>query len=676
MSKDTTIANWLDANGWSRYQPGFDALQLEKLGDLGDQTDAKFLLQKAMTDAAASVIQNALDSWKAQVEDPKLTAQAPPARENPRPLPADATIPPGMSFDLSAPTITFSDIEFTVPRQLEMASNAQPPAQGALTPAQWMMLASQTFLTRGLDMSNAFDDKEVVSHRSPLLWKCSPPQFFTMPAGGARASSVVSFNSAYRGLWSQKMVAADLNGQYAFCSAAAAAQYNEKRAEATAAKRIYMRGWWRFPLAKVQIDKCTDLSPAFVDELSQALQLSDEDPARQLQRQYAALSEIFREYGQAVAKTVTLGGQAWFTSDTLASALVSQTSVEDVLKVAVNLSMQKNAEAPASGGTTSQSKPPDASAGGSATVALGDGHELKAETFSQEIIWQMDGGGRAVIGNNSEWLQQLANPSTWEVIRREDVTSIFDFIQLKNPLLADALQRVWKEARNAYWTGTAPPGFDDPAFAGKQVFIKNAMAVIGAYNAGATTDVVNAEFHGMYVPFPPIVPLQTLADPAGHHLLWQFAYAGIYDHDSGEPLYRVQTADGRWCMSVSRVIDIDSRRDWWTLSLQEVSQAKLADSANDASLWLLRDADPFNVLKAPFSNAWLLKNYATRLYLGDSALWDNHQLPGHDQTFLWRFCLHDLEAELAARKPFSLADNSSYTPSQGLVRACWTIQAD
>jgi hypothetical protein len=88
---------------------------------------------------------------------------------------------------------------------------------------------------------------------------------------------------------------------YKFCAASFDASQDQRNAEAALTKRLYMTGFWRFPLARLNMRKCTELSPEFLGAVKKA---TSSEPSEQ----FDALDQVFEQYGHAVPKFVTLGG--------------------------------------------------------------------------------------------------------------------------------------------------------------------------------------------------------------------------------------------------------------------------------------------------------------------------------------------------------------------------------
>jgi hypothetical protein len=80
-----------------------------------------------------------------------------PPTGNVTPLPAGKQIP-AQTLNLDSPNITIDDVTYKIPSQITMTANAKnPPDPHSLSTAEWVTLATNKFLTRGIDMSVVID---------------------------------------------------------------------------------------------------------------------------------------------------------------------------------------------------------------------------------------------------------------------------------------------------------------------------------------------------------------------------------------------------------------------------------------------------------------------------------------------------------------------------------------
>jgi hypothetical protein len=297
-----------------------------------------------------------------------------------------------------------------------------------------------------------------------------------------------------------------------------------------------------------------------------------------------------------------------------------------------------------------------------AEIDLGDAGKLSDQTLSGAVTWKMTGGNKLVIGNDPQWLKALADPRYWAVIERRAPRPLIDLIEQFDSAMGSKVREAWTTGRQKQWGGEPPPGYANPDFAGKAVWLSNSIGVIGAYNA-QNFNGVSDKFKTLFErPFPPVCSSVLLGNPAANKLLWKFVYAGTYDHDSDLPLYRLQSADGAWFLATAFV---EEQPPHHTLVLLKPSEILLESPERDSSSWLLRPADPLGVYGEPYKGRWLLQNWITRHYIGNTALWAFDNQP---QTFNWRFCLDEGAVDLNSLTPKVAASYGD------LKLCCWTIK--
>lgn len=106
----------------------------------------------------------------------------------------------------------------------------------------------------------------------------------------------------------------------------------EKGARSSETKTTHQVGTWKYPRARVFLEKCTTLSTEFTKKVETAFAASDS---------FAALQDVFNEYGHVVPKTVILGGLLSCAAKRESQGSEEDHAYEDQLKAAVEAKLGK-----------------------------------------------------------------------------------------------------------------------------------------------------------------------------------------------------------------------------------------------------------------------------------------------------------------------------------------------
>jgi hypothetical protein len=238
----------------------FETAKLVYITDLGDSRPKAEAKISKIAPGNADVLKALLAAWDA--EKPPERAEKPPERGAAIPvLPRDKQIP-SQTFNLDSPTIKIDEVTYQIPTAIAITSGAKnPPDQHSLSPVEWMTIAKNKFLTRGIDITRALSKEEnCLSKESPLVWKAGPVDFLE-PTGLVKSGSSLAYCSAYSDLRTHKIEGLNATASYKFCTASFDASLDQRNAEGALTKRLYMTGFWRFPLAKLNRRKCTNCHP-------------------------------------------------------------------------------------------------------------------------------------------------------------------------------------------------------------------------------------------------------------------------------------------------------------------------------------------------------------------------------------------------------------------------------
>jgi hypothetical protein len=206
------------------------------------------------------------------------------------------------------------------------------------------------------------------------------------------------------------------SGSYAGCSASFEREHKERVARSSLDKTLQMIGSWYNPRATLTLDECTAVSPYFVDAVEKAV--ASATPTRDLQA-------VFDEYGIAVPRQVTLGGQLYFVHAQDVHVQVDEKSVQETISAAVSV------EVGGAKGTVS------------ASFQTATSEKVTAQSIHDSSTFIACGGKVTLRTNPDKWLDTVNKASLWAVIGRAGLRSVLDLLEPDQPDLRKRALKVW-----------------------------------------------------------------------------------------------------------------------------------------------------------------------------------------------------------------------------------------
>jgi len=392
----TIVSKWLKALGAAKYTKVFFDRGYKELEEV-----TKDVIERLVEDKPLAA---------------KLVASATALNDlrpgpNPQPIGGSGSVgipplPPGTTLDLTHPTHKVSGVEFRIPDALSVDSTGTGGVSpNSLSTGDWIVLAKNNNFFRAYTLDDPGNNQGEPPRATTLALDYFVPtsdDFLQAMHLIGRAESAVAYSSA-----TASYVRAGFDTQSASLSIPYAAasferQSKEREAKASTHKTIYMFGSWYYPKAKLFPKKFTKASTRFTAALEAAL--TEKDPA-------AALEREFNTYGRAVPEEVVVGGQLFFVHQEVCDGIVSETEVEQTIKVAVTAKYDGVA----------------ASAG----VGFGSGSSSKvtAEKVANRTTFEVRGGNAILATNPKQWPATVDDPNKWAVIRVSKVAPITDWLE-------------------------------------------------------------------------------------------------------------------------------------------------------------------------------------------------------------------------------------------------------
>jgi hypothetical protein len=512
----------------------FETAKLAYITDLGDSRSKAETKISKIAPGNADVLKALLAAWDAE-KKPERGPAIPV-------LPRNKQIP-SQTFNLNSPTIKIDEVTYQIPAAIAITSGAKnPPDQHSLSAVDWITIAKNKFLTRGIDITRALSKEEkFLSDESPLVWKAGPVDFLE-PTGLVKSGSSVVYCSAYSDLRTHKIEGLNAKASYKFCTASFDASLDQRNSEGALTKRLYMTGFWRFPLAKLNRRKCTELSPEFLGAIKKAISSKPSE-------QFDALDQVFEQYGHAAPQFVILGGEASFTTEEVATALVSESEIKQVIQAAVDIIT------------------PEVGGEAGVELSIGAGKKLSSQSIARNANWVMAGGNRLVVGHDPKWSEVLADPNSWDVIARDGLDDLVDLLPTTPENIQEKVKEIWLRGQRELWGPNPPPNRARPDFHNCKVYLENTLVqreisdvavecIVAAYSGRKRNVIlsdVEADNPTLCKDYPPVVSSSLRVNAAANKLLWEFVYTGSFDLETGLPLYRIKSADGMWFLSQDMV---------------------------------------------------------------------------------------------------------------------------
>jgi hypothetical protein len=396
---ETTVGKWLAVNGAEKYTKAFFDGGYKELLDIPRDAIAALVSDGAL----AKKLADSFDQWTDPgLEDPPPTAwsgsleSAPPAK-----LPARAVL------DLSQPTVKAPDVpEFTIPSVMRVnADNTEIIYPSDLTQVDWLVIARKTKILYAYAMG-AVAKEPPQAGSAALDWMVpeSATDYFDSLELTGRVNSEVAFTDE-----TASYVRAGFDKQEAsvgipFASASFEREHKERRAAASHKKTLHLFGRWYYPRVRLKLKYCATASERFKTAVRTALDSYDRTKNINL------LLNVFEQYGTAIPSEVILGGEMLLEHQENYQGEVNEKQVENVISAAVSIKTQK-----ASG-----------SVGFSFQNA--EGSTVTSDQMSKTIDFSVRGGDSTKTSDPQSWPATVKPAKNWEVIGREKLTSIVDWL--------------------------------------------------------------------------------------------------------------------------------------------------------------------------------------------------------------------------------------------------------
>jgi hypothetical protein len=396
----TQVVVWLEKN---RAQEFADAFYKQGYYDLAD------------LDAAA--IEKCVPEDKSGVRS-RLKREL--EKRNQQYIPEIPPLPPGETFDLSAPSFTTKgNIAFQIPGALSVPDDGKTViAPGSLTPEQWMVIARNACMLFGRVMDG---DEPAFAERPVLVWKVPESNdFFRSEHLSGEVKSELTYTERSSSYVTQGFTKVTASASFPFCSGSAAHERSEKYASRSQSKQTYMIGLWHFPRAEVNLETCTAVSPHFVDEVTQALKLKEKNG----EQCAVALAKVFARYGHVVGWKLDVGGRLFFVHHRTETATATEAELHQTTRAAVGIKTAWGSGS-ASGAT------------GSATKTSSEALNI-AETSTFTAL----GGDATLASNPGAWAGTVKDPNLWAVIGMNEVKTTIDLLPED---LRRQVQEVWRQ---------------------------------------------------------------------------------------------------------------------------------------------------------------------------------------------------------------------------------------
>ena len=399
--KETEVSKWLIENNAETFSNEFYRQGYYKVESVDDEAIKSIVKDKP---GLANALKNSLAEWKKRKE---ASAMTPPK------------LPAGETFDLSAPELKTSDgITFSVPKTLSVDStNAAIVSPNNIKPEEWSVIARSANLLYAYDMGG----DEPKWAKTPILDWVVPARddFARSEILHGKVTSALTYSDETASYVASGFDTKSATAAYTFCAASFERSHKEKTARISEKKTLIQVGMWKYPRAKIYMEKCTKPSERFVTAVKNAL-------AVDLKDRFDELNKVFNEYGHVIPSAVLLGGQLCYKESRESTSLAEEHSEETKVKAAVEAKLWG---ASASAGA----------AWGSASEAKTGGINLNEFTsFTNQ------GGDSLLCTNPPAWAPTVKDPHNWAVIEMEEMRPTIDLL---DPGLRQQVIDVWNSSR-------------------------------------------------------------------------------------------------------------------------------------------------------------------------------------------------------------------------------------
>ncbi|HEY2191672.1 MAG TPA: hypothetical protein VGH76_05125 [Actinomycetospora sp.] len=395
---DTTLVTaWLVKNKAEQYKQKFFDDGYTELDDLSDEVFTRYAKAKTVPGGVAARLARALkDQRAAALKAPALPPKTPVDLSRP-----EAELPDGTTF-------TFPD---SVDTSAEKTAIIDPTS---LTADDWLVVARRNDLLVGWDMS----DHEPAQANSPvLLWMISPenPPFVKSQVGRAEISTSVVFDASSATYVKTGFNTQTATASYLFASASFAREESWRKTSVHKTETLYMTGSWWFPRATLRLDRCTIVNPVFVDAVTAALKA--DDPR-------TALGRVFVEFGHAIPRRVTIGGELYFQRTRASSVDETTSQAEQSIRATIGVKFGRAS----------------AEVGGS--FGSGSSETNTTQKLADDTALEVRGGDASLIEHREAWEQSVKDFKNWAVIRDEGNGRALQTVDLLPPELARQVRAI------------------------------------------------------------------------------------------------------------------------------------------------------------------------------------------------------------------------------------------
>ncbi|SIT10297.1 hypothetical protein SAMN05421759_11610 [Roseivivax lentus] len=481
----------------------------------------------------------------------------------------DDMLPEGHPIDVSIPTIEYDGVSFALPKEgVAIPDGERAPHPHNLKLEDWLIIARSSEMLRGVDMNALLGFGSVSMSRAyPLMWKKTKSDSFVTTAEPSTSRTEAHETKQGRDI---AMAGASEIGAHVgtpWVSAAARQKSSDSSGSSVAGKIVYMVARYRVPYCWVDLERCTLLSPAFIDAVRSALM------RRRNEDKITALKEVFELYGHTVPKRVLLGGTIAFSSRTTLSAQKSISKAEDEFSAKV-AGKVRSLEA---GGEIFNSESTEAGS--------------EEDHSSETVDFKVSGGDVSYVNNVPAWLPTNKDPNNWIVIEREGVVRLLDLLKDQQPELSAEVETIWQRYRRESWGSYEPP-LDEPLPVmenGRFKILRSDGRALSWKKKSKDRDFINSddldykkvvrfpsdEVANVHIPYqeveitqnlkgnaPLFAPRRDNADPEAKGLLWKLVYSGktTQGQGKGRPIYAIVAATKEH--EPSRPLTYDPSQPW------------------------------------------------------------------------------------------------------------------
>jgi len=446
------------------------------------------------------------------------TKTAPTTKQQPKPLDMP-DLPAGMTFALAAASVTLDDVTYTIPRELATEVDSRPVTLASdLTALEWLVIARSLFMLKCLVGDRLFDSsKDPRASEAALDWRVPEMAEFAEVTDNSLTKTTLLYSHHAASLSNQRIEEVSVGLASPFAAGALKASRDETVAKASVRKTLRLTGTKRYQRATLYLDKCTELSPAFVAALDDAL-------GRPAPERFAALKRVFENYGTAYPKQIVLGGLLYFYHEETATGTVIEQAVKETIATVVKAKYANEAA--------------------SATGQFGTGEKTtrSAQDIYQETELRVIGGDTAGAGDWLTWDGTVKSPRLWRIIERGDMAPLVDRLDAARK---KAVGELWESGRSIAWDGLRLP--EEQAFPDMEgkPFLLNNVGVDGPLSRRSRELAPSAflsDWHSL------AVGKRAQLVGQGHDYRWRLVYSGYTSGDGlrGFPFYYLAVDDGSY----------------------------------------------------------------------------------------------------------------------------------